>query len=79
MCRQCQGKAEKGPRGVAFYVARAGLKLRVILAADDDPLFDQFIVTLIAIARHENSRQAFENAAKWLYSTRLEDLTRKLT
>jgi mRNA-degrading endonuclease RelE of RelBE toxin-antitoxin system len=64
----------KGGFHSSLYVARAGLKLRVILAADDDPLFDRSIVTLIAIARHDESRKAFENAANWLYSTRLEGL-----
>jgi len=66
----------KGGFHSSLYVARAGLKLRIILAADDDPLFDRSIVTLIAVTRHEESRKAFETAAKWLYSTRLEGLTK---
>lgn len=65
----------KGGFHSSLYVARAGPKLRLILAADDDPLFDRYIVTLIAIARHDESRKAFENAANWLYSTRMEGLT----
>ena len=58
----------------SLYVARAGPKLRVILAADDDPLFGQSIITLIAVASHEDLRRMYERAAKWLYSNQLEAL-----
>jgi hypothetical protein len=58
----------------SLYVTRAGPKLRVILAADDDPLFGRSIITLIAVARHEDLRRLFERAAKWLYSNQLEDM-----
>lgn len=58
----------------SLYVTRAGPKLRVILAADEDPLFGRSIITLIAVAPHEDLRRMYERAAKWLYSNQLENM-----
>jgi hypothetical protein len=58
----------------SLYVIRAGTDIRVILAADDDPLFDQTIVTLLSVTRHDGIGRAFERVARLLYSDQLEAL-----
>lgn len=57
------------PNGLdsSLYVLRATDQIRVILAIDEDPLFDQKIVTLIRVVKHDDLDRAFNSIAKSLY------------
>jgi mRNA-degrading endonuclease RelE of RelBE toxin-antitoxin system len=50
-----------------LYVLRINEDIRVILAADEDPLFEQFIITLFHVVRRSSLDKAYKNIAKSLY------------
>jgi hypothetical protein len=50
-----------------LYVLRATPNIRVILAIDDDPLFDRKLVTLLRVVKHDEMDRAFRSIAESLY------------
>ncbi|MBU1751224.1 MAG: hypothetical protein KKA73_26365 [Chloroflexi bacterium] len=58
----------------SLYTLRLGEGIRVILTVDDDPLFDQIIVTLIKVVNRSELPRAFISAAKSLYQSLLFEL-----
>jgi hypothetical protein len=42
-------------------------RLRVILTADDDPIFGQFLVTLLRLVSREEEESAYRSVAETLY------------
>lgn len=57
------------PEGLdsSLYVLRASPNIRVILTIEEDPLFDQKVVTLFRVVKHEDMGRAFNSIAESLY------------
>ncbi len=55
----------------SLYVMRVGKDLRVILALDDDPIFDRTILTLLRVVQRDKAEGAYKKTARVLYSERL--------
>lgn len=57
------------PEGLdsSLYVLRASPQIRVILTIEEDPLFDQKIVTLFRVVKRDHMECAFNSIAESLY------------
>lgn len=57
------------PEGLesSLYVLRVSPQIRVILTIEEDPLFDQKIITLFRVVKHDDMEQAFNSIAESLY------------
>ena len=55
----------------SLYVLRVSQKLRVILAVDEDPIFDQVIFTLYRVVKPDNLDKAYKGVAESLYQETL--------
>lgn len=51
----------------SLYVVQAGPETRLILTVDDDPIFEQVIVTLLRLVPRSEVRRAYAAAAQTLY------------
>ena len=51
----------------SLYAFRATDDLRVLLAIDDDPIFERILITLLRIVRREDLDKAYQRTAKALY------------
>jgi len=51
----------------SMYTLRIDKDIRVILTVDEDPIFEQNIVTLMRIVRHGELNKTFRNIAEVLY------------
>jgi len=58
----------------SMYVLRADRDIRVILTVDEDPIFEQIIVTLMRVVRHNDLDKAFRGIAEALYQQDLIEL-----
>jgi mRNA-degrading endonuclease RelE of RelBE toxin-antitoxin system len=56
-----------GDLSSSLYALRIDRYIRVILTLEDDPLFNQTIVTLLRVVRHDSLEQAFKGIAEALY------------
>ena len=54
-----------------LYSMRVGHNLKILLAVDEDPLFDQTIFTLLRLVRHKDLSKAFKSIAESLYQSTL--------
>lgn len=45
----------------------------VIFAIDEDPIFDQLIISLIRVVSPDKVRAAYREAARWLYSLHTDE------
>ena len=54
-----------------LYSMRVGRDLRILLAVDDDPLFDQTIFTLLRVIQHKDLSKAYKGIAESLYQSTL--------
>jgi mRNA-degrading endonuclease RelE of RelBE toxin-antitoxin system len=59
-----------------LYSMRVGHDLRILLAIDDDPLFDQTIFTLLRLARRKDLSEVFKGIAESLYQSALISCSR---
>jgi len=50
-----------------LYVLRIDRDIRVILTYDEDPLFDQIMITLMRVIRHSQLDKAFKGIAESIY------------
>lgn len=57
-----------------LYTLRVGRDLRVILTADEDPLFDQIVIALLSVTRHDQMDRVYRSIAESLYQEQLESL-----
>lgn len=58
----------RGGLSSSIYILRAGRKLRVICTIEDDPLFDQRVITLLRIAKTPNEyTKVFSQIMESLY------------
>ncbi len=55
----------------SLYVMRVGKNLRVILALDDDPIFDRTMMTLLRVVQRDKTEDAYHKTARALYGERL--------
>jgi len=51
----------------SLYTLKVSQKLRVILAVDEDPIFDQFILTLFRVVKWDEIDQVYQSIAESLY------------
>jgi mRNA-degrading endonuclease RelE of RelBE toxin-antitoxin system len=51
----------------SLYVLRVSAQIRVILTIEEDPLFDQKIITLFRVVKHDDMERAFNSIAESLY------------
>ena len=51
----------------SLYVLRVSQKLRVILAVDEDPIFDQVIFTIYRVVKRDNLDKEYQGIAESLY------------
>ena len=51
----------------SLYFLKVSEKLSVILTIDEDPIFDQFIVTLFRAVKHDKLNRAYQSVAESLY------------
>lgn len=51
----------------SLYTLRVSQKLRVILAVDEDPIFEQIIFTLFRVVQHSELDKAYKGIAESLY------------
>jgi hypothetical protein len=56
----------------SLYTLRISQKIRVILAVDEDPIFEQAIFTLFRVVRHQDLEKAYRNIAESLYQELLQ-------
>lgn len=59
-----------------LYSMRVGRDIRILLTIDEDPLFDQVIVTLLRLVRHKDLEKAFKSIAESLYQSALTDFSK---
>ena len=60
----------KGGFNSSLYSLRAGRDIRLILAVDDDPVFEQILVTLFRLVRHDDER-SYRSVARLLYNNHI--------
>ncbi len=51
----------------SLYSLQVNRNVRVILTVDEDPLFEQIIITLMRVVRHQDLETAFRGIAESLY------------
>jgi hypothetical protein len=51
----------------SVYILRTSPKLRVILAIDEDPIFEQIILTLFRVFKHGDLEKVYKSIAESLY------------
>ncbi|HAZ43383.1 MAG TPA: hypothetical protein DDW76_19385 [Cyanobacteria bacterium UBA11369] len=51
----------------SLYTLKISVKLRVILAVDEDPIFGQVIFTLFRVVKHDDLDKAYKGVAESLY------------
>ena len=60
----------------SLYSMRISIDIRVILTVDEDPLFDQILITLFRVIRHDQLEKAFRSIGESLYQQLLlKDMT----
>jgi hypothetical protein len=53
----------------SLYVLKVAPQIRVILAIDNDPIFDRRLITLFRAVEQDELNQAFDSIAQTLYQT----------
>jgi hypothetical protein len=61
----------------SLYVLRINLNIRVILTIDEDPIFNQMIVTLHRVLRRAELGNAYKDIAKSIYQKELKEIRGK--
>ena len=64
----------RGEAESTLFILRAGGAVRLLITADEDPLFDEVIIRLLRVARHDDLEKIFKGLAEALYQTELLDL-----
>jgi len=54
-----------------LYSMRVSHDLRILMAVDDDPLFDQTVFTLLRLVSHKDLSKTFKGIAESLYQSTL--------
>ena len=64
----------KGDSESSLYALKINLDIRLIITVDEDPLFDQTIITLLHAVRHSSIDKAFKSIAESLYQKELNSI-----
>lgn len=51
----------------SLYTLKINHKIRLILTIDEDPIFDQTIITLFRVVKHSDISKAYDSVAESLY------------
>lgn len=51
----------------SLYTLKINHKIRLILTIDEDPIFDQTIITLFRVVQHSDISKAYDSVAESLY------------
>lgn len=57
----------------SLYSMRISVDIRVIMTIDEDPLFDQIVITLFRVVRHDQLEKAFKSIGESLYQELLSN------
>lgn len=60
-----------GDNESSLYALRVGPDIRIIMTVDEDPLFDQVIITLLHVVRHSKLDKVFKGIAESIYQNAL--------
>jgi hypothetical protein len=60
----------------SLYSLQVNREVRVILTVDDDPLFEQIIITLMRVVRHKDLKKTFRGIAESLYHGYINSISR---
>ena len=55
-----------------LYVLRINKDIRVILTADEDPLFERFVITLLHVVRRSSLEKTYKSIAESLYQRNIQ-------
>ena len=58
----------------SLYALRVNKDIRVVLTVDEDPLFEQIIITLLHVARHSTINKVYKGIAESLYQKTLDQI-----
>jgi len=61
----------------SLYSLKVDREVRIILTVDDDPLFEQIIITLMRVVRHQDLERAFRGIAESLYQKNINSISEK--
>ncbi|OBU21864.1 hypothetical protein [Photobacterium aquimaris] len=61
----------KGCSESSLYALRIDHDIRIILTVDEDPIFEQVIITLLHVVRHSSLEKTFKGIAESLYQKHL--------
>lgn len=59
----------------SLYSLKVNRDVKVILTVDDDPLFEQIIITLMRVVRHRDLKKAFRGIAESLYQKNINSIS----
>ena len=59
----------------SLYSLKVNRDIRIILTVDDDPLFDQIIITLMRVVRQHDLETAFRGIAESLYQKEINSIS----
>ncbi|MBH8552184.1 hypothetical protein I8751_07325 [Nostocaceae cyanobacterium CENA357] len=51
----------------SIYSLKINEKIRIILTIDDDPIFDQTVITLFRVVKAEDAPKAYNSVAEFIY------------
>ncbi|HIF5693432.1 hypothetical protein [Vibrio parahaemolyticus] len=61
----------KGSSESSLYTLKVDRDIRIILTVDEDPIFEQVIITLLHVVRHSSLEKTFKSIAESLYQKHL--------
>ena len=64
----------KGNDESTLYALKVYKDIRIIMTVDEDPLFDQIIITLLHVIRHSGLNKVFKGMAESIYQNHLQSL-----
>ncbi len=65
----------KGNHKSSLYALRVNRDIRVLMTVDEDPLFDQVLITLLHVVRRSDLNKAFKGIAESIYQKELNSVS----
>ena len=59
----------------SLYTLRINKDIRVVLTVDDDPIFDQIIISLLHVVRHDAIKNVYQGIAESLYQYQIDSIS----
>jgi mRNA-degrading endonuclease RelE of RelBE toxin-antitoxin system len=60
-----------GDNESSLYALRVDREIRIIMTVDEDPLFEQTLITLLHVVRHSELDKVFKGIAESIYQNKL--------